>query len=552
MVANAIQRASLHEETARNNEQLVIVNQLGRSLTETLNAQTVYERLARSILNLLTDTSTVYIFIYDEEKKNIRPIYVIHHERVLDVSKAVDIPLGKPEEGTLSQIIYTGEPMIVNQLEEFYKNKNVVPSLLEAAALQTESALYVPLISSNKVIGVIQVQSHLPRRYIPSDARLLGLVANTAAVAIQNAHLFGQLQERVEQFAALHSIDLIIGSTTDLRISLQVVLESMIRLLKIDAVGILLYNPATLNLEYAGGVGFHSDVTQSVVRLGEGLAGRAALTREVIDVPDLKKAELPLPLRQMIKREGFVSYRCLALVAKGEVKGVLEFYHRSALPSNPEWNDLLNLLAGQAAIAMDNGMLFRNLEHVNTELELAYDATIEGWSQALELRDHDTSGHTRRMLDITIALAHQMGIPDSELADIRRGVLLHDIGKMGVPDHILLKPGPLDDEEWNIMRKHPLNAYNLLSKIAYLRSALDIPYCHHEKWDGSGYPRGLKGEQIPLSARMFSVVDVYDALLYDRPYRSAWPKEKVIAYIKDQSGKYFDPRMVEAFLEMLG
>jgi len=551
MIANAIQRASLHEETVRNNEQLIIVNQLGRSLTETLNTQTVYERLAHSILNLLANTPTVYIFICDEENKNIRLMYAMHDERELDVSKAVNIPLAQPGKGTLSQIVHTGEPMIVNQLGEFYKNKNVGTSLLEAAALQTESALYAPIISSNRVVGVIQVQSHLPRRYTPSDARLLGLVANTAAAAIQNAHLFDQLEERVEQFAALHSIDLVIGSTTDLRVSLQVVLESIIRLLKIDAAGILLYNPDTLNLEYAGGAGFRSDVTHSVVRLGEGPAGRAALTRQMIDVPDLAKADLPLPYRQMIEREGFISYRGLALVAKGEVKGVLEFYHRSALPSNAQWSDLLNLLAGQAAIAMDNAMLFSNLERVNTELELAYDATIEGWSQALELRDHDTSGHTRRMLDITIALARHMGIPDLELPNIRRGVLLHDIGKMGVPDQILLKPGPLDEEEWKIMRRHPQNAYNLLSKITYLRSALDIPYCHHEKWDGSGYPRGLKGEQIPLAARMFSVVDVYDALSFDRPYRSAWPKEKVIAYIKEQSGIYFDPRMVEAFLKII-
>ena len=450
-----------------------------------------------------------------------------------------------------STAVKTAEPMIVNQLGEFYKNKNAKPSLLDMSTLRTESALYVPIISSDKVLGVVQVQSRLPRRYTPSDARLLGLVANTAAIAMQNARLFDQLRERVEQFSTLHSIDLVIGSTTDLRVSLQVVLESIVRLLKVDAASILIYNPGTLNLEYVGGVGFHLDLTHAVVRLGDDLAGRAALTRQIIDVPELSKAELPLPFRQMIEREGFISYRGLPLIAKGEVKGVLQLYHRSVFPSNSEWNDLLNLLAGQAAIAIDNAMLFTDLDHANTELELAYDATIEGWSQALELRDHATGGHTRRILETTITLAYKIGIPDPEIPDVRRGVLLHDIGKMGVPDDILLKSSPLTDEEWQIMRQHPLNAYNLLSKISYLRSALDIPYCHHEKWDGSGYPRGLKGEQIPLSARIFSVVDVYDALSYDRPYRSAWPKEKVIEYIKEQSGKYFDPHVVEAFLEII-
>jgi len=551
MVANAIQRASLHEETARNNEQLIVVNQLGRSLTETLNAQTVYERLARSILDLLADTSTVYIFIYDEEKKNIRLVHAIHEERALDVSTAIDIPLAKPEEGTLSQIIYTGEPMIVNQLDEFYRNKNAKPSMLDISDLHTKSALYAPIVSSDRVIGVIQVQSHLPRRYTPSDARLIGLVANSAAVAIQNARLFDQLEERVEQFSALHSIDLAIGSTTDLRVSLQVILESISRLLKVDAAGILLYDPSRLSLEYAGSVGFRTDVSRSVVRLGEGLAGRVALMRQTINIDELSKVELPPSFRKMTEREGFVSYRCLPLIAKGEVKGVLEIYHRSALPPKPEWANLLNLLAGQAAIAMDNAMLFNNLEHANTELEVAYDATIEGWSRALELRDQDTSGHTLRLLDTTITLARKIGIPDSELPNLRRGILLHDIGKMGVPDHILLKPGPLTEEEWEIMRQHPTNAYNLLSRIAYLRLALDIPYCHHEKWDGSGYPRGLKGEQIPLAARIFSVVDAYDALSHDRSYRSAWPKEKVIDYIKEQSGRQFDPRAVETFLGII-
>ena len=545
MVANAIQRAGLHEETARNNEQLIIVNQLGQSLTEALNTQTVYERLVRSILDLLAGTSDVYIFLHDNETKNIRPVYAVHDERVLDVSKARNVPLAGPEEETLNQIIHTAEPMIINQLEEFYRNKNAKPGL------QAKSALYVPIISSSKVLGVVQVRSRLPRRYTPSDARLLGLVANTAAVAMQNARLFDQLEERVEQFSSLHSIDLVIGSTTDLRVSLQVVLESIVRLLKVDAASILLYNPGTLNLEYVGGVGFQLDLAHAAVRLGDNLAGRAALTRQIIDVPELSKAELPVPFWQMVQHDGFTSYRGLPLIAKGDVKGVLELYHRSSFPTDPEWNDLLNLLAGQAAIAMDNAMLFNGLEHANTELELAYDATIEGWSQALELRDHVTGGHTRRILETTITLAGEMGIPDSELQNIRRGVLLHDIGKMGVPDQILLKPGPLNEEEWEVMRQHPINAHRLLSKIPYLRSALDIPYYHHEKWDGSGYPLGLKGEQIPLSARIFSVVDVYDALSHDRPYRSAWPKEKIIDYIKEQSGRYFDPRVVETFLDII-
>jgi putative nucleotidyltransferase with HDIG domain len=184
-------------------------------------------------------------------------------------------------------------------------------------------------------------------------------------------------------------------------------------------------------------------------------------------------------------------------------------------------------------------------------LVVAYDATIEGWSSALDLRDKETEGHTQRVTRTTIRLARAMGVGDTQLMHLWRGALLHDIGKMGIPDAILLKPGPLTDEEWEIMRQHPDYARNMLAPIAYLRPALDIPYCHHEKWDGTGYPRGLKGEDIPLAARIFAVVDVWDALSFDRPYRMAWPADKVKQYIREQAGRHFEPQIVSLFLNML-
>jgi HD-GYP domain-containing protein (c-di-GMP phosphodiesterase class II) len=184
-------------------------------------------------------------------------------------------------------------------------------------------------------------------------------------------------------------------------------------------------------------------------------------------------------------------------------------------------------------------------------LSLAYDTTLEGWSKALDLRDKETEGHTQRVVDMTLRIAQTLGISDEELTHFRRGALLHDIGKMGIPDSILLKPGPLTDEEWEIMKRHPVYAYELLFPITHLRPALDIPYCHHEKWDGSGYPRGLKGEQIPLSARIFAVVDVWDALTSDRPYRNAWTSKKTLEYIREQSGKHFDPQIVDTFMSLI-
>jgi putative nucleotidyltransferase with HDIG domain len=208
-------------------------------------------------------------------------------------------------------------------------------------------------------------------------------------------------------------------------------------------------------------------------------------------------------------------------------------------------------LAGQVAIAIDNTTLYEGLQRATLELAAAYDATIEGWSKALDLRDRETEGHTKRVTEMTLRLAHAIGVHEKELLHMQRGALLHDIGKMGVPDHILLKPDKLTEEEWEVMRKHPVFAYEMLSPIAYLRPALDIPYCHHEKWDGTGYPRGLKGEQIPLAARIFAVVDVWDALISDRPYRKGWTREKARAYLLEQAGAHFDPRAVDAFLAVL-
>lgn len=184
------------------------------------------------------------------------------------------------------------------------------------------------------------------------------------------------------------------------------------------------------------------------------------------------------------------------------------------------------------------------------ELTRAFDTTLESWSRAVDLRDNEPPGHTIRVTEVTVQLARAMGLEENDVTHIRRGALLHDIGKLGIPDVILLKPGPLTEEEVQIVRRHPVYAYDLLSPIAYLQPALSIPYSHHEKWDGTGYPQGLRMELIPLAARIFAVVDVWDALRSDRPFRRAWPEKKVRMYIREQAHSHFDPRIVEAFLQM--
>lgn len=199
----------------------------------------------------------------------------------------------------------------------------------------------------------------------------------------------------------------------------------------------------------------------------------------------------------------------------------------------------------------DQKVAENRLKKLTSDLIIAYDSTLEGWSHALELREQETAGHSRRVVNLALTIAQKLGVSGDDLMQIERGALLHDIGKMGIPDSILLKPGPLTEEEWVIMRKHPVYAYNLLSKIDFLKPALDIPYSHHERWDGSGYPQGLMGKEIPLAARIFAVVDIWDALSSDRPYRLAWKRKDILAYIRDIAGKHLDPEIVDIFLSVI-
>ena len=357
-----------------------------------------------------------------------------------------------------------------------------------------------------------------------------------------------QIQRQVRRFQALRAIDTAISAGPDLQFTLGIVLEQIMSQLSVDAAAILLYQPETRGLDYEAIRGFRTDsVLHSKLRIGKGFAGRAAQTQKTIHIPDLsvmnEDENQPLP----IEAEGFKVYYGIPLIAKGSVKGVLEIFLRSDRPVEPDRLEFLEALAGQAAIAVDNSSLFEQLQDSNTELTIAYDATLEGWAKALELRDRETVGHAHRVIEMTLRVADKIGIRGESLQHIRRGALLHDIGKMGIPDSILLKPGPLTPSEWEIMRRHPVHAYEMLKTIDYLEPALEIPYCHHEKWDGNGYPRGLKGKNIPISARIFAVVDVWDALTSDRPYRCAWPEHQALEYIHMESGRHFDPQVVNAF-----
>jgi HD-GYP domain-containing protein (c-di-GMP phosphodiesterase class II) len=388
------------------------------------------------------------------------------------------------------------------------------------------------------------------------EARFIASNRKTSIVVIQDITRYkiseAKVQKQLDQMSALRAIDQAIASSVDLKLTLSILLTQLVKHLQTDAACILLWNPETERFEYKAGLGFRTNsLSHTNLRLGEGYAGIAALEQRIIQKLNLASHGTDFLHSPSFGQEGFVSYFGVPLIAKGQVLGVLEIFNRSQIKPTSEWLSFLEMLGGQAAIAIDNATLFNHLQRSNTEITSAYDATIDGWSRALDLRDHETEGHTQRVTEMTLKLSHRIGISGDELIHIRRGATLHDIGKMGIPDRILHKPGPLTAEEWNTMRQHPEFACSLLSPIDYLRPARDIPCYHHERWDGSGYPAGLKGEEIPLPARLFAIVDVYDALTSDRPYRSKWSEQAALYYIEEQAGKLFDPIIVSAFLEMI-
>ena len=424
----------------------------------------------------------------------------------------VSLEVGKPESGLL---------VIVEDVTRF--------GLIEHSLVQSRNELRL-------------LQDALSRTNAELDRRVDQRTAELA-----KAHQ--QIEQQLFRLQALRMNDLSILGTTDLRVALKAIAEQTRKQLKVDVASFLLFNPHTLRVEETVVVGARTPEIQNLrIRIGESLVGRAALDRKMLVIPDLGKD----PQSDLVGgMEGFQSCFALPLVTKGNVVGVMYMGCRSVFHPDQDWLDFWESLAGQAAMAVESIKAFEDLQRSNFELALAYSNTIEGWSHALDLRDKETKDHTFRVTEVTLRLARLAGMNKSELMHVKHGALLHDIGKMGIPDAILLKEDYLSTNEWDIMRKHPIYAYEMLSPIEYLRPALEIPYCHHEKWDGTGYPRGLAGEQIPLAARLFAVVDVWDALRSDRPYRKGWEEGKVREYIQSQAGSHFDPDAVDLFFSVM-
>ena len=526
------------EAMARQTEELARLYRASESLIS--STPFVLQTLAQTIVQVVFQEfgqANCSVFLVQEGSKELSRIAVAgpYADQVSKAQLTMDGPGQVPKAIRSSCVINTPD---VRAIPAYLPN-------WEAARAE----LTLPLKVGETVIGAIDVQSTEPGAFHADDERLMSVFAKQAALTLEHARLYAQTEQRMQNLASLRAIDSAISSSFDVGFTLGILLDQVTKQLGVHAADVLIFNATSQTFKFVSGRGFHTQALQHTdLRLGDGYAGRAARERKVVIIQDLARNTGGLKRSAEFLQEGFYTYVGVPLIAKGQVKGVLEIFQRKAFELDQEQQTFLEMLAGQAAIAIDSAQLFENLQSSNSELMMAYDETIEGWSRAMDLRDKETEGHTQRVTELTLRLAASMGFGGTDLVHIRRGTLLHDIGKIGVPDEILHKPGTLTEEEWVIMRKHPQFAYDMLAPIIYLRPAIDIPYCHHEKWDGTGYPRGLKGEQIPLAARIFAVVDVWDALCSDRPYRKAWPEEKVRRYIEGQPGKHFDPHIVEVFL----
>ena len=439
---------------------------------------------------------------------------------------------------------------------EYYHGKDCPPDGCPSLAtmktmLPATSELYEPRLNMFLEISTI------PR--FDANKQLTGIIHVVKDITDRKCSE-AKIKSQLEKMRALRKIDTAIAGSLDLQTILDIFLDEVLSKLNADAADVLLLNPHMMCLEYAASKGFLTESIRHIrLKAGDSCAGQVVLKRKNFIFPNISEAkceyltsrEHQFPQTYLVSKEGFKAYFGAPLIVKGQVRGVLEIFHRSTLKPDEEWLEFLDSLAKQGAVAIDNSLVFEELQKSHNELTMAYDTTIEGWSKALDYRDAETEGHSQRVTEVALKIAEAFGIKDSDLVHIRRGALLHDIGKLGVPDRILLKNGPLSEEEWKIMKKHPEIAFDLLSPIEYLEPAIVIPYYHHERWDGTGYPIGLKGKQIPLPARIFAVADVWDALCSDRPYRKAWPKEMVIEHLRSLSGKHFDPLIVDAFLNIL-
>ncbi len=529
----------LLQETIQRAEEAAAIAEVGRDISATLQLDLVLDRIATYAKDLLkSETSAVYLFQRADAK-----LHAV-------AAKGLDADELKndPEEmgsGLSGMIAMNKRGEIVN-----YDSSDPRAVVVKGTEVNPyEHLMGVPVLNNDELTGLLVVwRTGAEQEFQPPELSFLTGLAQQAAVAIENARLFQLEQQRRQEAENLQVAATAVASSLDLQQVLQTIMIALKHVIPFDSASMLLLEGDHVRLRATQGLPKPELALNQLFSSNNALLHAIHLSGRPVVLPDAQKDPR---FEDWAGGQDVHGWLGVPLIARGEVIGYITLDSRTDGAFGDKDAVLAQTFAHQAAAAIDNARLYSGLEQANRELSRAYDTTLEGWGNALELRDKETQGHTRRVADLTLRLGRQLGLEEPELTHLRRGVLVHDIGKMGVSDEILHKETSLTKKEWDEMRKHPQYAFDLLYPIPYLRSALTVAYCHHERWNGSGYPRGLSGEEIPLPARIFAVVDVWDALLSDRPYRKAWPRKKVLDYLRDQAGVLFDPEVVGTFLTMI-
>ena len=414
-----------------------------------------------------------------------------------------------------------------------------------------KSALFSRTMAmGEETIGEIQIR--YPEISSMDQAELFAPFTNHMEAALQRMISQSKISAQIRNISFLKRISRTINPEMNFESVMAPLLAQIRRFLNCDAISLYMKDKDGEQLSCRAENGFRTHLIENAkIAFGQPNVGLAALEQRIVSVPIFEGRVENSEFAALLAEEKLIAQHCVPIIIAGKTVGVLEVFQREAFTPSQDWLDLFDAIAMQTGLALDYNSIYFDLQKAYLDLELSYQATIEGWSAAIDFRDEETEGHSRRVAALTIALAVKLGASKEEVTSIQRGALLHDVGKIGIPDSVLKKAGPLDEKEWILMRRHPLIANEMLAGIPYLAPSLDIPLYHHERWDGSGYPEGLIGENIPFAARLFAIIDVFDALTSDRPYREAWTKEATLLYIHDQAGKLFDPKLVASFLDMM-
>ena len=497
------------------------------------------------------DFSTVFSMLDEVRASGVEDFEEYLNQHPEWVKKAVDsIRVTEVNQETLRVYKAESKEQLIGPLNRFFTQESYSVFHKELLAFWNHQSFYEQETVNTTLTGEkIDVWVSIT---IPTESEDYSNILVTIMDITERKRAEEQIRVQIRYLAALRAVDMAISASMDLPITMRVLLNQVHQQLLPDAVSVLILDQHTQTLRYLAGIGFRTTAIESVnLRLGQSYAGQAALERRMVTADDLG-TKSSLIRDKDFDQDQFTHYLGVPLVSKGTIKGVLELFNRGPFNQDSAWMGLLESMAGQAAIAIENATLMDEVQKVNLNLRSAYDATIEGWARSIDVRNGDSEFHAKRVADLTVELAQAAGYQGEGLLSLRRGALLHDIGKLAIPDAILLKPGPLTDQEWTIMKTHPDVARRLLNSIDLLQSAIDIPYSHHERWDGKGYPEGLEGPQIPFAARVFAIVDCWESLRSDRPWRKAWTDDNAWEYIESNSGKAFDPQLVEKFRQLLG